>query len=228
LLGLTFVVLLAALGLAARPAAIALEGRVSILAELPAWTPIAAGAVGLVALWPVMMIAPPRGREPIGPVWRDIWQLSIGVAAWSLLIIASGVGEIRGWSERTQELLAFLRCAPAVIGLIGLNGILKVIGLRSREYRTSRGGRQSTQAMIAAVIFAAVGHALILFRWRSFGPAAADITDTAHLLVFMAKVMLLIGLAYLVINAWWIRRALRHPPPTLADLLGESARLAPR
>ncbi len=32
--------------------------------------------------------------------------------------------------------------------------------------------------------------------------------------------MLLIGLFYLVVNAWWIRRSLRRPPPSLDQILG--------
>jgi len=31
--------------------------------------------------------------------------------------------------------------------------------------------------------------------------------------------MVLIGLAYLVVNAWSIRRALRRPPPALDEVL---------
>jgi hypothetical protein len=31
--------------------------------------------------------------------------------------------------------------------------------------------------------------------------------------------MAVIGLAYLVINAWWIRQSLRQPPPSLGELV---------
>ena len=31
--------------------------------------------------------------------------------------------------------------------------------------------------------------------------------------------MVVIGLAYMVLNAWWIRSAIRRPPPTLEQLL---------
>jgi len=36
----------------------------------------------------------------------------------------------------------------------------------------------------------------------------------------ICTLMVVIGLLYLVVNAWWIRRSLRCPPPRLEEILG--------
>ena len=38
----------------------------------------------------------------------------------------------------------------------------------------------------------------------------------------ISALMVMIGLFYLVANAWWIRKALRCPPPRLEEVLGNS------
>ena len=40
---------------------------------------------------------------------------------------------------------------------------------------------------------------------------------------WISTLMLLIGLAYLVVNGWWIRRALCRPPPVLDEILDSAA-----
>ncbi len=39
----------------------------------------------------------------------------------------------------------------------------------------------------------------------------------------ISTLMVVIGLFYLVVNAWWIRRSLRCPPPRLDELIGSIA-----
>jgi hypothetical protein len=219
---LTVCIFIAGLGYLLRPGALWVDSlRLFGQVRLSEWTrpglPMASGLIGLIGLLGVVMVAPPPGKEPSGPVWRDIWLLALGLAVWSLLVCLQGWLELVRVDRSIQLLVQFLTCPAAIVGLIGLQGIMRVIGLRSREYRTSRGGRQSAQAMIAAFVFNGLGTLMLLIAeaWMR----DSGIEAIATLVVRVSQVMLLIGAGYLVLNAIWIRRALRRPPPPLESLL---------
>jgi len=177
------------------------------------------GIVGLSALW---LLAPPRGSEPHGTVWNDIWRIAIGYIGW--LAIASLWQQWHGPSPRVDEaqrLVMHLAMAMfATIGLIGLRGAFEVIGHRSREYRRSQGGRQSLELIIAAI---AVGVLAAALKYLSVDAIPANWRDNARtigqIVLWISNFMVLIGLAYLVVNAWWIRRSLHRPPPPLDQIL---------
>ena len=105
----------------------------------------------------------------------------------------------------------------ATVGLLGLRGVLGVIGRRSREYRRSRGGRQGVEAMLAAIagglIGASIRHMAIVrfipMNWRFMGAVV----------LWTSTLMVAIGLIYMVVNAWWIRQALRKPPPPMDQVV---------
>ena len=67
------------------------------LSRLEDWTPpwfsLLAGVIGLAALVWVRAMRPQAGEDSASPVWRDIRRLGIGVAAWSTLILATGMTE---------------------------------------------------------------------------------------------------------------------------------------
>jgi len=115
--------------------------------------------------------------------------------------------------------MALAADGAAAIGLLGASGVFRVIGLRSREYRNAHGGRQSVQAMIAAVGGDAAGRLLVLVAEAGSGLGGLRALGTG--ITKVSDLMLLIGLAYLVVNAAWIRRSLRCPPPTLEEVLGD-------
>jgi hypothetical protein len=105
----------------------------------------------------------------------------------------------------------------AVVGLIGLRGVLGVIGRRSREYRKSRGGRQGVEALIAAVALGLIGAAVRQLAVTKFIPG--DWLFIGSVIFWASTFMLVIGLGYMVVNAWWIRMALRRPPPPMDQVL---------
>jgi hypothetical protein len=47
----------------------------------------------------------------------------------------------------------------------------------------------------------------------------ANLGQIGTVVVWITTLMLLIGMLYLVVNTWWIRRSLRKPPPPLDELL---------
>ena len=49
--------------------------------------------------------------------------------------------------------------------------------------------------------------------------AGGGLATMGMVVTWISTLMLLIGLAYLVVNGWWIRRALCRPPPALDEIL---------
>lgn len=187
--------------------------------RLPGLNWISAAILGGAMLLAVRMMAPPRGSDTAGTIWKDIWRVAIGLIGWLMFGAWWATAQnLTGLHGMRQQLALHLAMAVfATIGLIGLRGILNVIGQRSREYRRSRGSRQSVELIIAAVVVGLaamgvqylVGRAALPRRWLMPAQAAA----------WVSNFMIVIGLAYMVLNAWWIRRALRRPPPPLDQVL---------
>lgn len=223
LVALSSALLLGALALAARPVVGWLD-RVEALGPLSSWmrwlqvthqfasatAVVIAAIIGLIA---ARRLGRPPAEEPAVRVQRDLRLIAAGLVGASLLVVLAAVMEEAGASGTAVTSIELLLVVPAVAGLAGLGGILDAIGRRSREYRTARGGRQGVTAMIAAVLFLAAGRALELaaLDWR------AQVIGTT--VSSIGALMLLIGLAYLAVNTWWIRRSLRRPPPRLEEIL---------
>ena len=185
----------------------------------PPWFDILAGALGALALVSIILFKPPRGKEESGPVRRDLTFLALGIAAWSAIFILLGMWSMtsRWMNSDMALLLRLLASIAAIVALFGARGILGIIGQRSREYRTSRGGRQGLEAMIAAIGAAAVGRLIRHFADAGMLPTAA--ITMGNMIIWISTGLALVGMVYLVINAWWIRRALRQPPSTIDELL---------
>ncbi len=183
----------------------------------PPWFSLLAGVIGLAALVWVAAMTPQAGEEPDTPLWRDLRWLGVGLAGWAMLILAVGVMELAAAPRWSVMALWVAIAGAAVVGLRGLRGALEAVGLRSREYRTASGGRQGIRAMIAAIIGTAAGQLLrLLALWTG-----VEVLATLGIVVnSICTLMVVIGLAYLVVNTWWIRRSLRCPPPRLQEVLG--------
>ena len=203
------------------------SGRVVVGEWTPSWLMWVAGCVVLVALWSVWKLAPPWGKEPQTGVWRDLWLMAAGLATWGMLSIgawyfhrslSSGWGAGGAW--RGQVIPAafhFVGIGAVILILAALRDVLRVIGERSREYRSARGGRQRVRDMIAAAIGIAAGEVLRVLGQMT---GTESLQMLGAVVTGISTLMLVIGLVYLLVNAWWIRRALRRPPPTLRELFG--------
>ncbi len=209
--------------LVARPVALRLDaldptGVRNISALAPPKLAIAAGAVVLVGLMAARRFAPAKGHQPGGAVLRDIRLLVAGMIAWALLVmIQPGLQRLAvpSWQLDLTHIAAAL---GAMFGLFGLDGILQAIGQRSRAFRTARGGRQGVMGMIGALGGVVLGELMGLLA-AGIGSTASWLATLGLVMRWISTLMLLIGLAYLVVNGWWIRRALCRPPPSLAEIL---------
>ena len=200
-----------------------LSGRPEFLDLLPLadfpWIAAVVGFAGLAGVWG---LAYPQGPDPTGSVRRDLRLMALGLAIWSCMLLAQGilirVGPIASSSNPLWPGLSLVADVGAAVGLVGLRGTMLTIGLRSREYRNARGARQGLTAMVAAVCAHAVGR-LLQFGDAAFNGGLPISPGFSQVLVSVSMLMLVIGLAYLVVNAWWIRSSLRKPPQPLEELL---------
>jgi hypothetical protein len=183
----------------------------------PPWFSLLAGVIGLAALFWVRTMTPQAGENPDSPLRRDIRWLGAGVAGWASLTLVMGTMEFDGKQPWVAPALWMAIAGAAVVGLLGLRGVLKAVGLRSREYRTASGGRQGIRAMIAAIIGIAIGQVL---RLLALGTGVGVLAALGIIISSICTLMVVIGLAYLVVNTWWIRQSLRCPPPQLREVLG--------
>ncbi len=183
------------------------------LSDLAAWAPVQlrllAGIAALAAVRAVFWLAPPIGAE--GALRREIWLLGCGLAGWGVSIIAVTWLDLSGAAAASIGAARLAGSAAAIAGLLGLGGVLAVVGTRSREYRTARGGRQGALAMVAAIIGTAAGQSIQVLARVNGWPGGVATSGTV--IAAIGTLMLLIGLAYLLVNVWWIRRSLRRPPP---------------
>jgi hypothetical protein len=197
--------------------------------RLSAWTPpglelvaVAFCLSGLVGVW---WLTPPREDARVR---RHVLRLGLGIVAVAVLVTTAGfLSAAEGtrtyaglWSaiERGQILPVILIAIALTYAAVGLRGVFRTIGLRSRAYRRARGGRQRVLDVIAA------------FWGGTLGLVVQDLAGDRSLVELIGRViaglsflMLAVGMAYLFANAWWIRRALRRPPPSLESLVGMKA-----
>lgn len=224
--------LLATLLMLARPVALrvddilALSGPAALSLLTPTWLMVIAGFVTLLGLWSVWKLAPARREDSLVAVRGGLRLLTIGLLAMGALAAVAGLLIPAARSAPDSERLLMqavghvLTVGGLIVTMLGLRRVLRVIGERSREYRTARAGRQRARDMIAAAIGLGVGEllrllglALELMVLRTFGTVV----------MWISTLMLVIGLIYLLVNAIWICRSLRRPPPTLQELLEAEA-----
>lgn len=185
-----------------------------------------ASVAALLGMWSVFKFNPTPGDRANVAVRRDVVALGAGLAGWSILAMVLWQRE-RHWAFAavSQNEVATFRAAlhagmagAAVVIWIGIQRILRTIGKRSRAYRHAHGGRQRIRPMIAATVAIGVG-SLLRLAGTSAKPGLEPLATLGAVMVWVSMLMIVIGLVYLLINARWIRQALRHPPPILESLL---------
>lgn len=222
LLWLLISLVIATLLLIARPIALRLDaldktGLQDFCAFTPTYLPIAAGLAVLLGIIAAVRFIPKKDNEHNGTIRRDIRVLITGMIGLSVFCIVSSWLQYMHLTNWILNLgyIALMVCA--IVILYGLKGILRAVGQRSREYRTARGGRQGIRAMIGAM-FAAIAGQLVQMVVTQLG-SFPRIEAMATVITYMSVLMLVIGLGYLVVNGWWIRKALCKPPPKLRTIL---------
>lgn len=175
-------------------------------------------------LWSVWKLSPPRDANEPGVVRRDFRLLLVGIIFGGLgmleLVFATMLQErlTTGWASIYQIAIELSMVVFILVGLTGLQGILRVIGQRSRQYRTASEGRQNVHAMMTVVVFIGVGRILEQMP-VSIWPSEGFWPNLGSVILAISYLMFVIGMVYLLVNAWWIRRTLRHQPTTLDELL---------
>jgi hypothetical protein len=198
--------------------------------DVPDDLSLVAAVVVIAALWSALKFAPPRGKEPSVTVRMDVWVLGLSLSGLGLLMILLWHRE-RMWAPpfgaRPGDVVAArasIHLAMAIVGAgvwFGLRGILWTIGQRSMLYRRAGRGRQNILPLIAAAMGIALGSGMRILGEQSgwLGGWAGGISTIGTIIAAACLVMLAIGQTYLLVNAWWVRQSLRHPPPKLEELL---------
>jgi len=222
LLWLLISLAIATLLLIARPIALRLDaldktGLQDYSALTPKYLPLAAGVVILLGLFAAVQFMPKKGNEHDVSIRRDLRVLITGMIALSVFCSVSSCLELIPITSWIKSLAHISLMVCAIVILFGIKGILRAVGQRSREYRTAQGGRQGIRAMIGAMFGAIAGELarIIVVQLGSF----PTIEAMAIVVTYMSVLMLLIGLGYLVVNGWWIRKALCKPPPRISMIL---------
>ncbi|MSR41642.1 MAG: hypothetical protein EXS10_07045 [Phycisphaerales bacterium] len=113
--------------------------------------------------------------------------------------------------------LATYAAIPATMVLIGLQPLVTRAGERSKMYRGSV-ARQPIQLLILAAVLA--GGASLTKIFLQIGvPETEEWQYLLGVIALTSFALLELGLCYLVLNCWWIWRALASPPPQLDALL---------
>jgi len=201
----------------ALPTLLALSGAQGGVPWWPVSPWLLSSVIGFLGLWWLHLLVRSPAEAPAEAARSGTRWILAGQIGWSIAVLAPLLGERQGVEgELRTALLETIRVPFAAAALIGLRRLLGIVGLRSRAYRNAKGGRQSIDALIGAMLAGAVG------RLASASGATLDLVwlETIGQTLFGASAaLLLLGLVYLLVNCWWIRSALRKPPPTLDELL---------
>lgn len=157
-------------------------------------------------LWQSTSFDRMRFRKPS----RSDLLMSGGFLLW-LLALSPSVAQL-------SLPLATYGAIPAIMVLVGLRPLVAQAGARSKVYRASV-ARQPVQLLVLACAFAGGASLTKLFLQVGF-PETEEWQHLLGIVALASFALLEIGLLYLVLNCWWIWRALASPPPQLDSLLG--------
>ena len=202
------------------------DDQVSKIAFIQWWQILPlSGLIAIFTLPGIWMLWPARRSLANTNVLRFISLLMVGVVGWGVLgtyqwfqiaqlvkfrgLPLESIPGLYTWLWVSTK-LAMLLCA--LIFLWGLNGILTEVGRRSRKYRSARGGKQRLREIGIAIIIAGAGMVIAIVG----NDQAARLIGVV--VAIIANLVILIGLAFLVVNTWWIFQDLK-PRASLQQLL---------
>ncbi|MFN9075837.1 MAG: hypothetical protein ACK5WX_00235 [bacterium] len=107
---------------------------------------------------------------------------------------------------------------PAGMALLALSPLLRELGPRSRVYRDRESAKQRIDELLLALGIAGIASGCAEF-------AAQDSTNESvvavlRLVAIACGGLLIVGLGYLAMNAYWILRSVLRPEPTLSEVFG--------
>ncbi len=158
----------------------------------------------------------PMLRATVGP--RRVRSIVLSYLVWGTVLVAGFCGSLmEGMQVRSYAIVVLAaQLLPATLALAFLGPAVGRIGALSRTYREAKHGRQSaelvTVTMAASITLAIAGPALIALGY-------GEIADIAAILALVLGALTLLGLAYLVANAWVVSTALRAPRIDMARML---------
>lgn len=161
-------------------------------------------AIGLAATLLIL----PWSRERGYP--RARWVGAAGFAAWAVLSAAP---------PSFAPALGALGAAAAVAA--SMTPLLRKLVPHSRLFRTARHATQTTRdLLVSAGVALGAGVAALALRdhggeWAEYSLLAAAVAGASAMLLF-------VGLCYRLVNAFWVLRSVRRPPPRVDDVIGRS------
>ena len=201
---------------------------------------IAAGCtaiIGLIWMRPLALSQQtPRSARILARIFIGcmLWILALllllgRLPGTSLEALASRAIETRGGDVLidtmfNQFMLELLPLVGGCIVLLGIRSFFGELGRRSREFRTATSKRQKVIDVLLAMGIWLLGVLLQLIGAIERQPALVTLGTVVR---FISGLLVVIGIAYLMMNLLWIARALASPPPRLASLLTAPDRSEP-
>ena len=162
------------------------------------------------------------------------WAVTIGLLLLSAALTWSAVmvGSLQpggGFDPALLILFADLVLGLAAIaGIIALDGVLRVIGARSEQYRRAGRGVQSARPMVAGIVISILMGLGGLVTLESSSPAMLSGPVEGILFVRLALVVLLgVGGIYLLANAAWATAPFWRGPWRFDQVVGRSLSESP-
>lgn len=182
-----------------------------------------AAALLLIGSGAAMAIAP-KSEPLLRAEWgRRRVALSLGLAIWAVTIVtlpfAFGWRPGRSPDPYVMIITTAWQLLASLAPLTGLRHVIAILGRRSQRWREARQGRQSVDALVAAgggvLVFATAVPIMASYRFELLHLLAV-------LLAVTSAAVLVIGLMYLIMNAWWIVRSTIRPALPISDFVGDA------
>lgn len=141
---------------------------------------------------------------------RFLLRTLVAMWVWSAVLM---FGFAFSFAESTQRnsypyVVLAMQLLPATLCLAWVGAVLSRIGVHSRAYREARQGRQSSE-LVTVTLAAAITLHMVQPALQPLG--YDELTDIAGILSHVLAALSVLGLAYMVANAWVISAALRRP-----------------
>ncbi len=177
--------------------------------ERPAW--LAAGVVLLAAAIVAGHALGSRTNPTLRATCaRFLLRTQCAMWAWCAVLLAGFAFSFAETTQRRSYALVVLamQLLPATLCLAWMGAALSRIGVHSRAFREARQGRQSSE-LVTVTLAAAITLGIIRPALEPLGHP--ELYDISGILSHVLIVLSVLGLAYMVANAWVISAALRRP-----------------